>query len=293
MKKTQFYAILGVFALLVPGLIGAQGFPGGASDPFAKVGGDPFANMAKAFDPASQDFTPEDEYYLGRAVAANILATYRPYTQNQELTKYLNRICQALVINSSRPEIYGGYRVMVLDTTEYNAFATPGGHIFVTRGLVEVTPSEEALAALIAHEISHIILRHGVSLIGDMSITNDAADMARRGAALSNSPGAQRALSMRNSVTGIIDTMMKNGFSRPQEFEADKAAVALLAATGYDPNGLVDMLKVLSRVQGSQKGGFNSTHPSPQERINNIGNPGAQYRVPDTKVSRTARFKTK
>ncbi|MCL2880440.1 MAG: M48 family metallopeptidase, partial [Treponema sp.] len=167
---------------------------------------------------------------------------------------------------------------------------TPGGHIFITKGLVDVASSEDGLAGIIAHELSHIILKHGISIINDMKITDEMADMARRGAAMSGSPGAQRALAMRNSVAGLLDTLMKNGYSKPQEFEADKAAVALLAESGYDPNGLLDVLKVLQRVQGTQKGGFNSTHPTPQERIANLGDPKAMYRITDTSSYRTRRF---
>ena len=284
MKKTGIFVFLGLLLAIQPIFVNAQGFPGGS---------DPFSSMNQAFSATEEEFTPEDEYFLGRAVAANILAAYKPYTKNGDLTTYVNRICQTLVINSSRPELFNGYHVLILDTPEYNAFASPGGHIFITRGLAEAASSEDALAALIAHEISHIILKHGVGIIGDMKINEEIADMARRGAAMSSSAGAQRALAMRNSVSGIVDTMMKNGYSRPQEFEADSSAIALLAASGYDPNGLVDMLKILQRVQGSQKGGFNSTHPTPQERITNIGNAGTLYRVPDTKAYRTSRFKTK
>ena len=286
MKKTIITAIIGFFIVIQPVFLAGQGY--------SNVGGDRFSGMDKTFDALEQEFSPEDEYYLGRAVAANILASYKPY-QNQELNLYLNRICQTLVINSSRPEIFNGYHVLVLDSPEFNAFATPGGHIFFTKGLVEAAASEDALAAIIAHEISHIILKHGLSIIDDMKINEEMASMAQQGAALAGNrnQGAQRALALRNSVAGIIDTMLKNGYSRPQEFEADNAAVALLAAAGYDPNGLVEMLRVLQRVQSNQRGGFNSTHPTPAERIANAGNPGSRYRVPDTRSSRASRFKNK
>jgi len=283
MKRTVFTVLLGITIVIQPVFLAGQGF-GGA--------GDGFAGLDRIFDPSNQSFTPEDEYFLGRAVAANILATYRPYTQNRQLILYLNSICQTLVINSSRPEIFNGYHVMILDSPEYNAFATPGGHILVTRGLVEAATSEDTLAAIIAHELAHIILRHGISMIDDMKINEDIAAMARQAAAFAGpgNPGAQRALAMRNSVSGIIDTMLKNGYSRPQEFEADKSAVALLAAAGYDPNAMVDILRILQRLQSGQRGGFNSTHPSPAERLANVGSPGLLYRVPDTRSYRINRF---
>ena len=285
MKKNIIGVFFVIFIVVQPVFIAGQGFSGA---------NDPFAGMDKAFGAADQEFTPEDEYYLGRAVAANILAAYKPF-QNPELTQYLNRICQTLVINSTRPEIFSGYYVMILDSPEFNAFATPGGHIFLTRGLVGAAASEDALAAIIAHEISHIILQHGLSIIDDMKINEEMAEMAKQAAAFAGNrnPGAQRALALRNSVSGIVDTMLKNGYSRPQEFEADNAAVALLAASGYDPNGVVEILRVLQRVQNNQRGGFNSTHPTPAERIANIDKQGSRYRVPDTRSFRVDRFKNK
>jgi len=282
-KSTLFTILLGIFIIIQPVFLAGQGFSGMS---------DGFAGLDKVFDPSNQSFTPEDEYFLGRAVAANILARYRPYTRNQQLIIYLNSICQTLVINSSRPEIFNGYHVMILDSPEYNAFATPGGHIFVTKALVEAATSEDTLAAIIAHELAHITLRHGLNMIDDMKINDEIAEMAKQAAAFvgPNNAGAQKALAMRNSVSGIIDTMLKNGYAKPQEFEADKTASALLAAAGYDPSAMVDILKVLQKVQGGHSGGFNSTHPSPTERIANAGNPGMLYRVPDTRRYRTSRF---
>jgi predicted Zn-dependent protease len=88
-----------------------------------------------------------------------------------------------------------------------------------------------------------------------------------------------------------MDTMLKNGYSQSQEFEADREAVTLLLKSGYDPMALQDMLKTLQRVQKSQKGGFNTTHPSPAERIANIEN--LRYRTQDTRKYRVPRFKNK
>ena len=260
--------------------------PSGQAQAFASGG-------MTSMDSAFQEWTPEDEYYLGRAVAAHVLDAYRPYLSNQPLTAYLNRICQTLVINSSKPVTFNGYHVLILDTPEFNAFASPGGHIFVTRGLVEAASSEDMLAALIAHELAHIILRHGIKLIDDMSIFNDAALAASQGAALSGSASARKLMSYRNSVAGMLDTMIKNGYSQTYEFEADREALKLLASAGYDPAALVDMLLILQRVQSSQRGGFNATHPTPAARIVNLDVALMNYRVQDTKSYRVPRFKNK
>ena len=248
-----------------------------------------FSAMQRAFD--DLEFTPKDAYYLGRALAANILSTHSPYTGNPCLTRYLNKICMAIAVNSAKPELFAGYRVIILDTLEFNAFATPGGHILITRGLIEAATSEDELAAVIAHELAHIILEHGLGIVRKMELSNHAALMAARAAAFAgNPPAAQRLFVLRDSVTAIMDTMMKNGFSRYQEFEADLKAMTLLAAAGYNPGALIDVLRILERVQSSREGGFNSTHPSPADRIANAEAALNRYHVPDTSSYRQLRF---
>ena len=279
-----------------PPFPGFPGFPvpgpGSPLDAGAAMARDAMSLMERAME--DPEPTPEDAYFLGRAVAARILSIYRPYTCNPALTAYLNRICQALVINSPQPVAFRGYSVMILDTPEFNAFASPGGHIFLTRGLIEAANSEDMLAAVIAHELAHIMLGHGMQLIANMSMTDLATATADRAAALAgrNNPGAQRLMQYRNAVSGMMDTMLRSGFSQSKEFEADRMAVSLLASAGYNPAALLEILEILQRVQPSQSGGFNSTHPTPQQRINNIRETVRRYSraVPNTSAYRRERF---
>src|SRR5574344_2492121 len=111
-----------------------------------------------------EEITPEQEYYIGRAVAGTILEKYNVYN-SEKMQKYLNEICSAIVINSDKPVLYKGYYVAILDTDEVNAFATSGGHILVSRGLLSCAESEDARAAGIAHEVSHIQLQHSIKAI--------------------------------------------------------------------------------------------------------------------------------
>jgi len=245
-------------------------------------------NLFSVLDTAFNEEEPatKDEYYIGRAVAANILAVYKPYTVSPELTKYVNLICQALVINSNYSAVYNGYHVMVLDSREINAFSTPGGHIFITKGLIDIVPSEDALAGIIAHELAHIMLKHGMKMIDDMKIVSQADEMAGRAAAFSGNENA-RIVSFRNAVNGYFDAMIKSGYSQPQEIEADTLAVKLLAVTGYDPRGLLEILNILKTVQS---GGINNTHPSPAQRIVNLQGQIAGFKTADNGSSRKERF---
>jgi len=251
-----------------------------------------FSGMENAF--AEDEATSLDAYYLGRAVAANILASYKPYTANAALTGYVNSICQAIAINSVYPDFFNGYHVIILDSPEFNALASPGGHIFLTRGLVEAAGSEDMLAAIIAHELAHVMLKHSLSIIEDIRLHDEMSAMADRAAQFAgNSEAATKLMYFRNSVAATVDALVKNGYSQDQEFEADAGAVVLMAAAGYNPIALLEMLSILQKVQSSQKGGFNTTHPSPADRIDNASRYVAEYPVKDTRASRASRFKNK
>jgi predicted Zn-dependent protease len=222
------------------------------------------------------DYSPQDVYYLGRAVAANIVSRYRPYKQNHRLSDYLNNICSALIINSSSraPAMYNGYHVQVLDSNEINAFASPAGHIFITRGLAACSPSEDALAAVIAHEIAHIQLEHSISLLADKDISlmlelDRVARQSREKAARLR-PVSERLDSLQESVQAMADALFTNGYTQRQEFEADIYALSLLRTAGYQPSALVDLLRVFQQRQAGSRSSFYSTHPLPSRRIDNI-----------------------
>jgi len=212
-----------------------------------------------------------DEYVIGRDVAASILSNYRLYSANPALTGYINRILSALVINSPQSSSYNGYFAAILDSDTVNAFATPGGHIFVTRGLIAAAKSEDALAAVIAHELAHIQLRHGMRAVRS---NRDAQDWV-----------SQFMLSGGKTIADRINS----GFSQVQEYDADIAALSLLAGAGYNPQSLIEMLTELEKIQGSKSGGFNSTHPSPASRLVNAKVAAARYAT-NTERYREKRF---
>jgi beta-barrel assembly-enhancing protease len=244
------------------------------------------ASWSKAFE----QITPEQEYYIGRAVGATVLSSYKLQTNKPAMTAYVNKICNALVINTDRPEIFNGYHVNILDSDEINAFATPGGHIFITRGLIACAETEDALAAVIAHEIAHIQLQHGLKAIKNSRITKALSDTASAGTAAAGYDLGQVTETFGISVNEIVTTMMKNGYSQKQEFEADSTGMAFLSLAGYEPSALLDMLEVLQKTQGSHPGGFNKTHPTPAQRITNAKKTVGNYKVPDTRSYRTQRF---
>ncbi|MCL2175068.1 MAG: M48 family metalloprotease [Treponema sp.] len=277
-----------MFATIVD--VGAQ--VAGSSGVINQNTANAISTSAKAIGTAAEEITPEQEYYIGRAVAANILSSYRLWNGNAALTTYLNNICMAITINSPRPEIFNGYRVAILDSNEINAFATSGGHIFITRGLINATGSEDALAGVIAHEVAHIQLMHGIKAIKNSRITQALLVTGTATAGAATGMNVTQLTEVFNETIGeIVQTMVNSGYSQSQEFEADNTAMALMASAGYNPNGLITMLRALSNVQKSGSG-FGKTHPTPQRRITNAERTVVNHtrNVTDTSSSRQTRF---
>jgi predicted Zn-dependent protease len=246
----------------------------------------------KAVANAAEEITPEQEYYIGRAVAANILKTYSLWNGNSALTAYANRICNTIVINSPRPDLFNGYHVALLNSNEINAFATSGGHIFLTRGLVASAKSEDALAGVIAHEIAHIQLQHSIKAIRTSRITQALMVTGASAAGAVSGYDVKEMTGIFNETVGdIVGTLVNNGYSQVQEYDADKTAMSLLAGAGYNPSGLIEMLRELEKTQKGQSGGFNKTHPSPEARRSIAEKAiSLQPKINDTSSYRRKRF---
>lgn len=239
---------------------------------------------------ASKELTAEQEYYLGRAVSAFILQKYPLYRDNAGLSRYINQIGQALVARCDRPEVFGGYHFAILDSAEINALSAPGGKVFVSRGLLDLAPHEEALAAILAHEIGHVVLGHGVKAISQAKVT-EAFSILGKEAVSSYGPTELSAVTevFGDSVNQVVETLMTSGYSRTQEYEADAFAANLLAKTGYAAKGLSVILDRLAQVSSSAKGGWMNTHPSAVDRKNSLKLP-KQTLNPEALQVRVARY---
>jgi len=278
--------IISCQALMKVADVGAQF--AGAAGMIDKNTADIISTSARNLGSAAEEITPEQEYYIGRAVAANILKTYKIWNGKPALTTYLNQICMAIVINSPRPNIYNGYHVAILDSMDINAFATSGGHIFLTRGLINAATSEDALAGVIAHEVAHIQLKHGIKAIRNSRITQALIQTGTQAAESVGMNVAQLTDVFNESVGEIVQTMVNSGYSQVQEFEADSTAMSLMASAGYSPYGLIDMLNALSTQQTSSTG-FGKTHPTPSQRMTNAQRTITTYKITDSRP-RQARF---
>lgn len=222
---------------------------------------------------AWKGFTPENEYYLGRAVGATILNKYKVYDDDLA-TRYIRLIGQACAQASDMPVTFGGYSFLILDSDEINAFAAPGGFIFVTRGMLQLCRTEDELAAVLAHEVGHVQLKHGVNAISGGRKLEAGKILVSVGVNQFGSAGLVNNLDQLNQLTevfggsigDIVTEMTMKGYSREQEYQADKVALTILGRLGYDQKAL---LQVLARMESKvHKGGpgFGSTHPPPHDR---------------------------
>ena len=224
----------------------------------------------KSIGKAARPLSDDEEYYVGRAVAAHLTATYPLYRDNQ-LTDYLNQIGQIIVLHTDKPTTFGGYHFAILDSQEINAFACPGGIILITRGMLDSVKSEDELAAVLAHEIGHIIHRDGIAAI-QSSRWSEALLVIGSSAAREFGPKdtAKLVSLFEGSIDDVVKTLVVNGYGRDQEKAADAAALGYLAAAGYDPQGLVGYLKRLEQAGKGSKGGILTTHPGTEERLENV-----------------------
>jgi predicted Zn-dependent protease len=270
-RRTSALAIFAGFLLLINGCstltdaVAAVGLVTGVVDEDQAAA---LSGAGQALEGAVADITPEQEYYIGRSVTALILDSYDLY-EDPEATRYLNLLGQSLAAVSSRPILFNGYRFAILDTDEINAFATPGGHILVSRGMLRLAKDEHMLAAVLAHEISHIVLQHGLKAIktSRWSGAGKSLGVLALEMAADDSSAGELTQMFGESLLDITDTLLEKGYSRNQEKAADAEAVAILRVLGYDPNALVDILVALEENTENGGPGFGKTHPDPEARI--------------------------
>jgi predicted Zn-dependent protease len=252
--------------------------------------GQAIRKSASAVAKSLEDFTPEQEYYIGRTVGAVVLSRYQPLVDSRA-NQYLNMLGQTLARASDMPELFAGYHFLALDSDDINAFATPGGHIFITRGLIRCCRKEDELAAVVAHEIGHVQLRHGMKAIEKARMTEALSILAQEGA---KSFGGVQVAQLTEAFGGVIsdisNTMIIKGYSRSYEYQADAAAVAILARMGYNAGALIQMLNVMAKKIKPGGTDFAGTHPSPQSRIAELKDGGLATDATVTPTVRKDRF---
>jgi predicted Zn-dependent protease len=207
-----------------------------------------------------------DEYRLGRAVAAQVLATH-PLVQDPRLQFYVNEVGQTVARKSSRPHTYRGYHFAVLESQEPNAFAAPGGTILITLGLLKLCANEDELAAALAHEVAHVAHRDGLSTIIKSRRAEKKANRRLAAAQERGGRAAQMAALYEDSIREVFKTIATNGYGRTAEWAADQEALRTLKRAGYSPGALATLLtKMVSQEKKGQRGIYR-THPPTALRL--------------------------
>jgi len=203
-----------------------------------------------------------DERKLGEDVSTKLREDFGVY-QDKELTKYVSLVGKVLTQGSARP--YLDWQFIVLDTDGVNAFASPGGIIHVTRGLLGLTKNEAELAGVLGHEITHVTAKHTIRAIQKNKVVSLTAQEVGGSGGLSES-----VISM--LAGAAYKTIISNAFDRDDEVEADRVGIGLANKAGYSPRGLNEVLTRLQErnKQQSQPNGLFASHPLMQDRIANI-----------------------
>ena len=203
-----------------------------------------------------------DEIALGREFSREIEREVKLYT-DPEVVRYVDELGQTLARHSTRSNI--PYYIKVVDTDEVNAFALPGGYLYVNRGLISIAATESELAGVVAHEIGHVAGRHGAkTLTRQLGFEIILGMISGR-----NASGVRRAASQLAGVGGILSMLH---YSRQAEREADALAVVNLREAGYDPGGVATFFEKLLEINDREPGALASlfaTHPPSRERVEN------------------------
>ena len=227
---------------------------------------------------AAKDITEAEEISMGDGIAAMILGA-SPLHPDQNLQRYVNRVGRWVASQSSRPDLPWAFGV--IDAPTVNAFALPGGKVFVSIGLVRRLNNEAELAGVLAHEVAHVMQKHQVQAIQSARKSGAGQAILQEQAAerIAKTSAGQNALTgtLANAAAGEGIEFLKNGlFLRPLdkalEFEADRIGATLAARAGYDPYGLVSAIQILSGMKAEDSGVslLMSTHPTPNDRLTEL-----------------------
>lgn len=268
----------------------AKGVFGG--DPAADAAIEAAAGAAEVVEKMKQRFSPEQEYYLGRAVAANLVAQYG-LDPDERLQGYVRRVGAALVELSPRVRgTYGGYHFAILRSPAPNGMSGPGGFVFVTRGAIDLARNEEEVAAILAHEIAHVSLKHGEAVIraGEAWKAGITA-LGRTAAAASDADfGDQLADLLGKTAGDFAKKLAETGYGRDYEYAADDEGSRFLSEGGYEPGAIASYLKVLPDRPAT---GW-TAHPESGDRVERLGKSTAGLPPPpggaEGRRARDARF---
>ena len=206
----------------------------------------------------------EDEIEIGRDAAAVLLGASKP-VNNPELQRYINRVGRWVVNQTDRAHL--PWRFAVLRSNAVNAFATPGGNIFITDGLLHLLNNEAELASVLAHEVAHVVQKHHIKAMSSLNTSGlsgviKLASLTREG----------RSNQMTSQLVGQVKDMYLRGLDKDDEFEADSMGTIIASRAGYDPFALMAVLQTLDSIDPENSGLalLYKTHPPAGDRLDKL-----------------------
>jgi predicted Zn-dependent protease len=200
-------------------------------------------------------FSLDQDVRVGQKYAGPVAKELGGRIPDENLQRYINDVGQRIARVCDQPDL--SYHFTAVEDKMVNALALPGGYIFITRGLLKEMKTEGQLAAVLAHEVSHVVARDTMAALSrQLSMTALVA-----AAAVSGAPG--RAV----VAADFVSTMLALQYSRDDEREADLTGLSYMTHAGYDPNGIVEAMQILDELQTVHPIEFFSTHPGPESRI--------------------------
>jgi predicted Zn-dependent protease len=230
---------------------------------------------------SSTPMTERQEYYVGRSMAAETVNTTKVVTE-RNVHEYVNLLCWNLARLTDRPRTFKDYTVAVLKTNKINAYAAPSGFIFVTTGLILACETEDELAAVMAHEITHVVNKHPEKAVQTAKDREENAKgalslLSTVGSAVASAKGQSAediefAAQILDTVIDEVLTQIKHGYDKGQELESDAEGVRLMTEMGYDPKAMLTFLNRLkAEVEKDGGEGWSSdTHPHPEDRVEQV-----------------------
>jgi predicted Zn-dependent protease len=215
-----------------------------------------------------------DEVMFGREIAARVLGKYK-LSENAKLQKYANLVGTALAQNSSRPELE--FHFAVIESSEINAYSTPGGYVFITTAALARMDNEAEFAGVLAHEIAHVTNRHIVKELNLRGKDNSAISSV---AALIGGASESAGVAFSQAVDKAVDMIFRDGYRKSDEMQADGDAVLLCAFAGYDTAGLVTFLDKVGKI----KTGVGKTYPQYDVRLATLNKTAADEGITSMKL---------
>lgn len=257
-----------------------------------KFGGSSLAPLASAGQRlAESSATPEpDEAEIGRHLAGTLVGV-KKLSRNLSAQRYVNAVGRWLTLHTSRST--GSWRFGILEDHDVNAFAAPGGYVFVTEGLLELLESEAELAAVLSHEIAHVTYEHHLHAVRKGNLLGAALDtsITVADAALGGKASVGRREFVQRAVNAAR-TLYARGLDRKDEYQADGEALRLMTVSGYDPYAFVAVMQKLeARVASDGRMALLlQTHPRPADRIDALSKGLATLPNPLPQLTLAERF---